>query len=74
VDLILESRLEQVSLIVEDNGVGFDEKCIFDVDDRRIGLIGMRERAMLVGGTLAVESNLGHGSTVVVRIPERAAS
>jgi signal transduction histidine kinase len=54
---------------VEDNGIGFDEKRKFGVDDRRMGLIGMRERAALVGGTLAVESNPGHGSTIVVRIP-----
>jgi signal transduction histidine kinase len=69
VDLILKSRSDQISLIVEDNGIGFDEKRKFGVDDRRMGLIGMRERAALVGGTLAVESNPGHGSTIVVRIP-----
>jgi signal transduction histidine kinase len=34
-----------------------------------MGLIGMRERAALVGGTFAVESTPGNGSTVVVRIP-----
>jgi signal transduction histidine kinase len=69
VDLIVERRLDQISLMVEDNGVGFEEKRTFVADDRRMGLIGMRERAALVGGTLAVESNPGHGSTIVARIP-----
>jgi signal transduction histidine kinase len=72
VDLILECRSDQISLIVEDNGVGFDEMRMFGVDDRRIGLIGMRERAALAGGTLAIESNPGHGSTIVARIPAQA--
>jgi signal transduction histidine kinase len=69
VDILLERRFDQISLIVEDDGVGFDEKRTFGLDDRRMGLIGMRERAALAGGTLAVESNPGHGSTVVARIP-----
>jgi len=69
VDLILECRSDQISLIVEDDGVGFDETRIFDAHDRRMGLIGMRERAALVGGKLAVESNPGNGSTIAVRIP-----
>jgi signal transduction histidine kinase len=34
-----------------------------------MGLIGMRERAGLAGGTLVVESNPGSGSTIAARIP-----
>jgi signal transduction histidine kinase len=66
VDILLESRSGQVSLIVEDNGIGFEEH---RAGDRGMGLIGMRERASLVGGTLAVESHPGSASTLVVRIP-----
>jgi nitrate/nitrite-specific signal transduction histidine kinase len=34
-----------------------------------MGLIGMRERAALVGGTVEVESTPGGGATVFVRVP-----
>jgi len=69
VDILLECHPDQISLIVEDNGVGFDDEQIYGAADQRMGLIGMRERAALVGGTFAVESTPGNGSTVVVRIP-----
>ncbi len=34
-----------------------------------IGLIGMRERAALIGGTLQVESAAGKGTTIYLRYP-----
>ncbi len=69
VAIVLERRADQVSLIVEDDGVGFDLQQEFGVDDKGLGLIGMRERATLVGGTLEIESQPNDGATVVVRIP-----
>lgn len=69
VAIVLERRAGQVSLIVEDDGVGFDGKLHFVADDKGLGLIGMRERAALVGGTIAIESQPNDGATVVVRIP-----
>lgn len=35
----------------------------------RLGLLGMKERMALVGGTLAIESSPGHGTTVFMRVP-----
>jgi signal transduction histidine kinase len=55
-----------LSLLVHDDGVGFDTK-----EDRaagHFGLHGMRERAQLVGGELTVDSRPGHGTTVELRI------
>lgn len=69
VDILLERRSDQVSLIIEDDGGGFDVEQAYDASEKRLGLINMRDRAALVGGTLAVESNPGAGATVVVRIP-----
>jgi signal transduction histidine kinase len=69
VDIILERRSDHVSLIVEDDGGGFDVEQAFGAGEKGFGLINMRERAALVGGTLAVESNPGAGATIVVRIP-----
>jgi len=39
------------------------------VDVNRLGILGMRERVALVGGTLVVESGLNQGTTVIARIP-----
>lgn len=73
VDILLEYRPGQISMIIEDDGTGFDEKRRSDAVDRGLGLVGMRERAALVGGTFAIESHSGSGSTVVVRIPAQLA-
>ena len=69
VAIVLERRADQVSLIVEDDGVGFDVQQVFRDEDKGLGLIGMRERAALVDGTLDIESRPNKGATVVVRIP-----
>jgi two-component system, NarL family, sensor kinase len=57
-----------VSLRVEDDGAGFDPA---SVPPDRFGLVGMRERAKLLGGTLLVESTPGEGSAIEVRLPRR---
>jgi PAS domain S-box-containing protein len=70
VSVILEKRPTRVSIIIEDDGVGFDveELMKMRVKNRRVGLLGMQERAMLVGGTLNIESTPGVGTTVLVHI------
>jgi signal transduction histidine kinase len=62
-------RSDQVSLIIEDNGVGFDVEQSLGHQPKGVGLIGMRERVMLVSGTVEIESTAGSGTTVAVRIP-----
>jgi anti-sigma regulatory factor (Ser/Thr protein kinase) len=71
ISLILERRRDHVLVIVEDNGQGFDAEEVINAPhpERHLGLIGMRERAALVGGTLSIESAPGGGTTVFVRIP-----
>ena len=68
VDVVLERGSEYLSLIIEDNGVGFDASNAETVG-HRLGLIGMRERAALVGADLQIESTPGQGTTVIVRAP-----
>jgi PAS domain S-box-containing protein len=68
VEIILERRSDHVSLIVEDDGVGFDASA-GDTAGRGFGLLGMQERAALVGATLHIESTLGEGTTILVRMP-----
>jgi len=69
VDIILEHRNRHVSLIIEDDGVGFDDAQAFGLNEKGLGLIGMRERAALVGGTAEIESHPNEGTTVFIRIP-----
>lgn len=54
---------------VEDDGVGFDPEMPPTGERPGLGLLGMRERAALLGGELQVESTPGRGTTVVARIP-----
>jgi signal transduction histidine kinase len=68
VDVVLERRSEHVSLIIEDNGVGFDASNA-ETTGKGLGLVGMRERAALVGAQLQIESRPGGGTTVIVRAP-----
>jgi two-component system sensor histidine kinase UhpB len=54
-----------VELQVTDDGRGF----AFDEAERGLGIAGMRERALLAGGELTIESRPGHGTTVRLAIP-----
>ena len=66
VDVLLEARDGAVTLVVEDDGVGFDpaDKA---AHDKGIGLAGMQERASLVGAMLQVESAPGEGTSIFLR-------
>lgn len=73
VSLILNRHADDVLVIVEDDGVGFDADATTDVSRsrRRLGLVGMKERVQAVGGVFQVESVPGGGTTVFVRVPLR---
>lgn len=72
VSILLECRNDSVSLIVEDNGIGFDPETISSKGDRGLGIAGMKERATIMGGTFQIESTAGQGTTIIVRIPRSA--
>jgi signal transduction histidine kinase len=52
---------------VEDNGIGFDPTAV--PQGGHLGLIGLRERAEMLGGTLAVESTPDVGTTLLLEVP-----
>ena len=72
VDIVLERTADHWSLIIEDDGIGFDPSRR-EAEQRGFGLVGMRERAALVGADLQIESAPGRGTTVILRMPASSA-
>jgi PAS domain S-box-containing protein len=68
VSVVVERRDGHVVAIVEDDGQGFDP----DGHVGGFGLLGMRERVALLGGTVEIESAPGAGTTIFARIPVNA--
>lgn len=70
VSVLYMHRDNEVALVIEDDGVGFDPKEVFaGRGKKRLGLIGMQERAALVGGRVEIEAKPGIGTTVIARVP-----
>lgn len=67
VAILLDQSADRISLIIEDDGVGFDVEQ--RIQPHRFGVRGMRERTTLLAGTFDIESSRVHGTTVAVRIP-----
>src|SRR5436190_1583849 len=68
VSVVLTRKDDSVSVVVEDDGVGFEPG---RVADGGLGLLGMEERVALLGGRVAVESRPGAGTTFVAEVPVR---
>jgi signal transduction histidine kinase len=66
---VLLQRSREVTLVVEDDGCGFDLAAVEGNGVKCLGLTGMKERAALLGGACAVESARDVGTTIRVRIP-----
>jgi two-component system NarL family sensor kinase len=64
--VVLARRREGVELRIADDGVGFE---LGAVPADRFGLVGMSERARLLGGALQVASAPAKGTTIVVEVP-----
>jgi signal transduction histidine kinase len=59
----------EVTLVVEDNGDGFDPGQHSLTEGSGLGLFGMRERLTLVGGVVEVASAKGKGTRISARVP-----
>ncbi len=66
VDVRLVATPEQVRLVVEDDGRGFDAS---ETSGERHGLVGINERARMLGGSFEVRSSPGAGTRVEVTVP-----
>jgi len=71
VSVLLELEDALMRLIVEDDGQGFDVEFVHQAPEggQRLGLLGLKERVALAGGTVVIESSPGAGTTILVRIP-----
>jgi two-component system sensor histidine kinase DegS len=58
----------QLVVNIDDNGIGFDVEAV-DNEGDNWGLIGMRERANIIGGSLEIKSSVGEGTLISLKVP-----
>ena len=58
---------DRFALKVSDNGIGFDTLKI--ENKKTLGLLSMKERALMTGGQYDIISNAGNGTTIIVSVP-----
>ncbi len=66
VSILLVRSGGSATVVIEDDGQGFDPA---ELEDGRLGILGMRERVELHDGRLKVESTRGSGTTLVAEVP-----
>jgi len=67
VDISLKEEADNLILEVRDNGKGITESGISN--SKSLGLLGMRERALFLGGEVKISGTPGKGTTITVRVP-----
>ena len=65
----LHFQPEEVTMMIEDNGIGFPPAG--EGRPEGFGLFTMHERAEKMGGTFVISGEAGHGTRVVVKVPDR---
>ncbi len=68
--VILMRDVNDSLLLIEDDGLGFDPETLDHNGLAHLGLIGMRERATLLGADFTLESTPGNGVTIRVKITQ----
>ncbi len=63
----LVQQYRQITLNIKDDGVGFDQEQVSK--KRTLGILGMKERAAMMGGRYEIQSKPGKGTTISVVIP-----
>jgi PAS domain S-box-containing protein len=66
-EVALNGASHEIQMRVHDSGVGFDAKRA--INGHGLGLTSMKERLRLVSGELSIDSEPGHGTTVLARVP-----
>ena len=74
VSIVTKNTEKSHIITIRDNGVGFDTDTLSVQDGAHIGINNVRERVKaMCGGTLAIDSQIGKGTTVTITIPRRTA-
>jgi signal transduction histidine kinase len=70
VDVSIQKLPRAIGLSIQDNGKSFQvQRVLHAKGNKHLGLLGMRERVEMVGGSFSVESAPGKGTTICVQIP-----
>jgi len=67
VSIALQQESDQIALKICDDGIGFDPGKI--KGKKTLGLLGMKERALMMGGEFEISSEKGKGTSVTVKVP-----
>jgi signal transduction histidine kinase len=63
----LQYEDDELTLDITDNGVGFNSD---EIENKKtLGLLGMKERTLMMGGTYNISSKPGEGTAVVISVP-----
>jgi signal transduction histidine kinase len=65
--VVLRTRANSLILEISDKGPGFDPQAA--MKKKRLGLVGMRQRIEVLGGSFQVITTLGAGTTILVTLP-----
>ena len=70
VEVIIQKLPDGICMKIKDDGKSFQvDRVLHGKGRKHLGLLGMRERLEMVGGTFAVESAPGKGTTIIAQIP-----
>ena len=69
VKIVLRFSPENIYVLIEDDGVGFNSMTSRSMDNTRFGLDIMKERAEKIGGVLSIDSAPGVGTRIILQIP-----
>jgi two-component system sensor histidine kinase DegS len=70
VEIMILQEVRHVCLTIADDGKSFDTRRLrYTKGDRRLGLLGMRERIEMIGGSFKIHASPGCGTTLTACIP-----
>jgi signal transduction histidine kinase len=69
VSVLFAMRDTEAVIVIEDDGQGFTPGAVEPSVHGGLGLVGMRERAWLIGGEIAIEAAPGRGTSIFVKVP-----
>ncbi|MFQ4138211.1 response regulator [Nodosilinea sp. PGN35] len=69
VSVTLMQANHTLHLTIQDDGIGFDQNSLSRAQGTSLGILGMEERGMLIGGQLSIVSAPGQGTRIALQVP-----